>query len=69
MAYNTGGTQTNGTASLQYAGVPATAEAYIKYGSGYSSLPAISIQPVSGGSGAHAYFVGAKSEAKLLLVK
>jgi hypothetical protein len=60
------GSATNGTATLTYAGVPATGTAALKYGSGYSTLPAISIQPISGGSGAKAYFVGVKSEAKLL---
>jgi hypothetical protein len=65
---HTSGAATNGTAILTYVGAPATATATLKYGSGYSSLPAISIQPVSGGSGARAYFVGVKSEAKLIPV-
>ena len=37
------GTQSNGTASLQYVGVPATALAFIKYVSGYSGYPSINI--------------------------
>ena len=62
------GSASNGTATLAYAGSPATGTATLKYGSGYSTLPAISIQPISGGSGAKAYFVGIKSEAKLIPV-
>ncbi len=65
---HTTGAASNGTAILTYVGNPATATATLKYGSGYSSLPAISIQPVSGGAGAKAYFVGVKSEAKLIPV-
>ena len=62
------GAASNGTASLTYVGTPATGSVSLKYGSGYSILPAITIQPVSGGSGAKAYFVGIKSEAKLVPV-
>ena len=62
------GSASNGTATLTYAGTPATATIQLKYGSGYSTLPAISIQPISGGAGAKAYFVGVKSEAKLIPV-
>lgn len=58
-------TASNGTATLKYAGTPATGTAILKYGSGYSSLPSVTITPVSAGSGATAYFVGVKSEAKL----
>ena len=63
---HTSGAASNGTATLTYVGTPATGTASLKYGSGYSSLPAITIQAVSGGSGAKAYFVGVKSEAKLI---
>jgi hypothetical protein len=63
---HTSGAVTNGTAVLTYAGSPATATAILKYGSGYSSLPSISISPVSGGSGATGYFSSVKSEAKLI---
>ena len=62
---HTSGAVVNGTATLTYAGAPATAAVTLKYGSGYSSLPAMSIQPISGGSNARAYFVGTKSSAKL----
>jgi hypothetical protein len=65
---HTSGAASNGTAILTYVGSPATGTATLKYGSGYSSLPSISIQPVSGGAGAKAYFVGVKSEAKLIPV-
>lgn len=63
---HTSGAATNGTATLTYVGTPTTGTASLKYGSGYSALPAITIQAVSGGSGAKAYFVGVKSEAKLI---
>jgi hypothetical protein len=59
-------TATNGTATLRYAGVTATGTVNLKYGSGYSVLPAATIIPVSAGSGASAYFVGVQSSAKLI---
>jgi hypothetical protein len=59
------GAATNGTAQLTYAGVPATAEASIKYGSGYNSYPSITISSDSG-SGASSYFTGEKTEASLI---
>lgn len=59
-------TVANGTATLKYAGVTATGTVVLKYGSGYSALPDVTITPVSAGAGATAYFVGAKSEAKLI---
>jgi len=59
-------TVTNGTATLVYAGIPATGTAVLKYGSGYSALPTVTINPVSSGSGATAYFVGTQSSAKLI---
>lgn len=59
-------TATNGTATLRYAGVPATGVVNLKYGSGYSSLPTAIINPVSAGGGAIAYFVGVQSSAKLI---
>jgi hypothetical protein len=63
---HTTGSATNGTTTLAYVGSPATGTAVLKYGSGYSSLPNVQFQPVSGGAGATGYFVGVKSEAKLL---
>lgn len=63
---HTTGAVTNGTAVLTFAGHPATGLAVLKYGSGYSALPNVQFQPVSGGAGATGYFVGVKSEAKLL---
>lgn len=60
------GAASNGSAILTYVGSPATGTASLKYGSGYSVLPAITIQATSGGSEAKAYFVGVKSEAKLV---
>jgi len=59
-------TVSNGTATLRYAGVPATGTVNLKYGSGYSALPTAIINPVSGGVGATAYFVGQQSAAKLI---
>lgn len=58
------GTATNGTATLAYAGQPATGTAGIKYGAGYSELPTVTF--VGDGTGASAYFSGVKSEAKLV---
>jgi len=63
---HTSGAAANGTAILTYVGSPATGTVVLKYGSGYSTLPNIQIQPVSGGAGATGYFVGVKSEAKLV---
>lgn len=63
---HTTGAVANGTATLTWVGNPATGTAVLKYGSGYSSLPNVQISPVSGGAGAAGYFVGVKSEAKLL---
>jgi hypothetical protein len=63
---HTTGAVANGTATLTYAGLAATAAALLRYGSGYSTLPTITITPVSTGSGAAGYTSGVKSEAKLL---
>lgn len=63
---HTTGAVANGTATLTWVGHPATGTAVLKYGSGYSSLPNVQISPVSGGAGAAGYFVGVKSEAKLI---
>jgi hypothetical protein len=57
---------TGGTAVFTFAGLAATGTVALKYGAGYSSLPNVSISPVSGGAGASGYFVGVKSEAKLI---
>jgi len=59
-------TATNGTATLKYAGVTATGTVTLKYGSGYSALPTVTITPVSAGTGGTAYFVGVQSSAKLI---
>jgi hypothetical protein len=58
------GTASNGTATLAYAGQPATGTVAIKYGAGYSELPIVTF--VGDGTGASAYFSGVKSEAKLV---
>jgi hypothetical protein len=63
---HTSGAAASGTTILTYVGSPASGTVVLKYGSGYSSLPNIQIQPVSGGAGATGYFVGLKSEAKLI---
>jgi hypothetical protein len=63
---HTSGSVVNGTATLTYAGVTASGAAVLRYGYGYSALPDVIIQPVSGGSGAGCYFSGVKSEAKLI---
>lgn len=62
------GSAANGTATLQYVGSPATGTVALKYGAGYSSIPAVTFQPTSGGSGATAYLSGVKSEAKVFPV-
>ena len=62
------GSAANGTATLQYVGSPATGTITLKYGAGYTSLPAVTFQPTSGGSGATAYFSGIKSEATVFPV-
>lgn len=63
---HTTGAVANGTATLTYVGSPASGTAIMRYGAGYSSLPTVTIAPVSAGSGAAAYLSGTKSEAKLL---
>ena len=63
---HTSGDDTNGTATLEYAGSPATGTVNLKYGSGYESLPTVTISPVSEGTGAAAYAGGVKSEARLV---
>lgn len=62
---HTTGAETNGTATLTYVGIPASATASIKYGSGYSSSPSVTI---SGGPGVNAKieFESVKSEAKII---
>jgi hypothetical protein len=61
------GTQTNGTVSLEYVGVAATAQAFIKYGSGYDSYPVVNISGYGGtGTDANVYFTGEKTEATLI---
>lgn len=60
------GTATSGTATLSYAGFPATATVSLKYGSGYSiASPAVSIGSLTG-SNASITFTGIKSEAELV---
>lgn len=58
------GSAVNGTATLVFAGEPATATTSIKFGAGYSTLPNVTI--VGNGENASAYFSGVKSEAKLI---
>jgi hypothetical protein len=60
------GTATNGTATLQYVGSPATGVASLKYGAGYSSIPSSAIVGNTGSSGAEVVFTSVKSEAKLI---
>jgi hypothetical protein len=59
------GSATNGTATLEYVGEPATGTVVLRYGAGYSSAPEISFSG-GGGTGAEAYFQVTKSEALLL---
>lgn len=60
---HTSGAVVNGTASLTYAGIAASASSAIKYGAGYSTIPTVYI---TGGINAAAYLSGVKSEAKLI---
>ena len=59
------GSASNGSATLSYAGSQATAEASIKFGSGYSSYPTVTISSDSGTS-ATTYFTGEKTDATLI---
>lgn len=56
---------TNGSTILTWVGNPATGTAALKYGAGYSALPALTFS-ASQGLGATGYTVGVKSEAKLV---
>ena len=62
------GSATDGTATLTYAGVNATAVAKRRFGAGYTSAPTVTIteDPNGSGSGAEAYFQTSKSEARLV---
>jgi len=62
---HTSGSASSGTATLAYAGRPATGSVVLRYGTGYSSLPTVTISSTSG-TGATAYLSGIKSEAKLI---
>jgi hypothetical protein len=59
------GSATNGTVTLQYVGSPITGTALMKYGSGYSSIPTVNINSLTG-SGGSLTLSGVKSEAKLM---
>jgi hypothetical protein len=58
------GSALNGTATFTYAGVPASGTAILRYGAGYSSVPAITVSDASG-SGASISWMTSKSEAQL----
>jgi hypothetical protein len=62
---HTSGSATNGTATLSYAGQPASGSVVRRFGAGYSAAPTISINE-AGASGAEVAFQTSKSEAKLL---
>jgi len=59
------GTVSNGTATLTYVGVQATATSTIKYGAGYSSKPTITVSG-SPGTGANITFTSEDSTARLI---
>ena len=67
---HTSGSASNGTATLAYAGAPATGEVVRRFGSGYSAAPTITITDAArvGTATAELSFLTAKSEAKLLPV-
>jgi hypothetical protein len=62
---HTSGSATNGTATLAYAGEPASGIVVRRFGAGYLSAPTISINE-AGATPAVVSFATAKSEAKLL---
>jgi len=64
------GSATNGTATFTYAGIRATGEVVRRYGSGYKSVPSITITDAAraGTAAAELSFLTSKSEAKLLPV-
>lgn len=62
---HTSGSATNGTATVAYAGEPASGSVVRRFGAGYSAAPTISVTE-SGASGAVLSFTTSKSEAKLL---
>ena len=62
---HTSGSASSGTATLQYVGRPATGTVVLRFGTGYSVLPSLTINSPTG-TGASAYLSGVKSEAKLL---
>lgn len=65
---HTSGSIVDGTATLTYAGEPATGLSLIKYGSGYSTTPSVTITGIiaEGGTIATAAASTVKSEAKLV---
>ena len=62
---HTTGSASSGTATLQYVGRPASGTVILRYGTGYSVLPNLTIGSTTG-TGATGYLSGVKSEAKLL---
>lgn len=62
---HTTGSQSNGSATLDYAGSPATALTSIKYGAGYSDAPVITIAGAPG-TGANFVFTPESSHANLI---
>ena len=62
---HTSGSASSGTATLQYVGRPASGTVILRYGTGYSILPNLTINSATG-NGATGYLSGVKSEAKLL---
>jgi hypothetical protein len=67
---HTSGSASNGTATLTYAGVPATGEVVRRYGFGYTTAPTITITDAArvGTASAELSFLTSKTEAKLLPV-
>jgi hypothetical protein len=62
---HTSGSATNGTATLSYAGAPASGTVVLRFGAGYSEAPTISVTE-AGAAGVEVAFQTSKSEAKLL---
>jgi hypothetical protein len=59
------GSAANGTSTLDYVGVAAEAEGTIKYGSGYSSYPSVTVASITG-TDCSILFTGQKTEATIL---
>jgi len=63
---HTSSSAANGSVTLEYVGSPATGTVNLRYGAGYSTVPEVTVSPVSGGDGAAAHLFSIKTEAKIV---